>query len=501
MAGREKWITAGLAALLLAAGSSWFVDAAPVDITDGIYDTSEGPDAFADEGDMPTPGEFDQPDQIPPSAQEIPAISEEILEDEAQDAEGYPDVAPEMPYYHPRTDEMLRFNVWAAPIFRAFNHSSVGINEFAIRRARFDVRGALDEDWAYFLAMNFAGRNASLWEAWLEYRYYPAARFKVGQFKEPFSYDQLLSIAWLPFIERSMGAHNLAPARDIGLQMAGDIWDYKFTYAVGIFNGSGPNIEDFSTDKEAAARILISPWYDTGPVWIKNFTVGGSGTWAFKAQALTGRRYVTEADTPFLTFTGPDIRGFPQLATVRQLGEHKRWGVELEWLIRWWKLYGEYIWDRRDNVHRFELAGMPDASAPASALPPLKSIGAKVENRAWYAAMLVTLTGEDEVTDGPIAPRRPFSPFSDCNHGWGAWELGARYEQFRTNEEPFEKKIVRGANEVDAWTIGLNWYPTVHIRFQANVYHADFNKDLSFLTPDRLFRKETAYIFLAQYYY
>jgi hypothetical protein len=216
---------------------------------------------------------------------------------------------------------------------------------------------------------------------------------------------------------------------------------------------------------------------------------------------------------------------------VRQQGRHERWGGELEWMIRWWKVYGEYIWDKSHNVHRFEVvlptmpAGMPAGMAGAgagaggrppgmssgmpagmpasmpSALPPMKKISADVVSRAWYAAMVVTLTGEDEVRDGPIAPRRPFSPFSDCCHGWGAWELGARYEQFRVNEEPFEKEVVRGANKVDAWTIGLNWYPTVHVRFQANVYHADFNKDLSFLTPDRLFRKETAYIFLAQYYY
>jgi phosphate-selective porin len=117
-----------------------------------------------------------------------------------------------------------------------------------------------------------------------------------------------------------------------------------------------------------------------------------------------------------------------------------------------------------------------------------------VTSRAWYASALYMLTGEDEVSDTSVKPLRPLG----CG-GPGAWEVGLRYDNFRTNRAPFDAGLVHGTPEVKAWTVGINWYPTVHIRFWANIFRADFKGPLR--VGERLFDEETAYLIAGQYYY
>jgi phosphate-selective porin OprO and OprP len=424
------------------------------------------------------------PDLNPPSASELPPLLEVNLDDaaELQDDESgcykYP-----KGLFTSAADNPININVWGRIDFRAFNHSSIGINEFLVRYARVNFRGILG-DWAYMVGIKIEGSSSSLWEAYLDYRRWTSFRFRAGQFKEPFSYEQLLQAAWLPFLERAMGPHNLAPGRDIGLQMFGSGWRDRLSYAVGIFNGDGPNTTDTNTSKEAAGRLVLSPWLQTEENWIKNLSVGGSFTTAFMGHKVDGEEFVTEVFTPFLTFGTDDTK------SVYQRGYQQRWGAEVEWLISWFKFYGEYIWEKRHNLVGVFLEDILE--------PPFIDVvhrHVSMVNSSWYAAALFVLTGEREVRNGPIAPCHPLG---HCG-GAGAWELGFRYDAFHTNAAPFDAHIVEGTRNVRSWTVGLNWYPTIHIKMAANVYHADFERNLYFF--GRPFDSETAYIIAAQFYW
>jgi len=79
--------------------------------------------------------------------------------------------------------------------------------------------------------------------------------------------------------------------------------------------------------------------------------------------------------------------------------------------------------------------------------------------------------------------------------GWGAWELAARFSQINLNDGSvgFAQPVgarpnIQGGRQTD-FTLGLNWYPDVGIRFMANwvnvlQYSAPFNRpDLNGIHP------------------
>jgi phosphate-selective porin OprO and OprP len=80
--------------------------------------------------------------------------------------------------------------------------------------------------------------------------------------------------------------------------------------------------------------------------------------------------------------------------------------------------------------------------------------------------------------------------------GWGAWELAARFSQINLNDGTvgFAQPVgarpnIQGGRQAD-FTLGLNWYPDVGIRFMFNWVHvlqlaAPFNRpDINGIHPN-----------------
>jgi len=138
-------------------------------------------------------------------------------------------------------------------------------------------------------------------------------RLAVGQFKVPFSLENLTSSTNLDTINRSQVTEGLAPGRDIGaqgrdagIQLSGarPVGPARVEYAVGIFNGAGINTSDNNNHKDLAARVVIKPAFLAGVAF-----------------------------------------GLAHYAGAAGAGEaaHNRTGAELLYLAGPWKLQGEYI--------------------------------------------------------------------------------------------------------------------------------------------------------------
>jgi phosphate-selective porin OprO and OprP len=153
---------------------------------------------------------------------------------------------------------------------------------FDLRRARIDLKGKLNNNWEYRLQTEFGGGTTKLVDATLKYNYSSKLIFTVGQFKIPFSSENLTPSSRLEFINRSTVTEALVArgkdisgnqlGRDIGAQVNGSFFKLKdFTlidYALAIFNGQGINSSDLNSQKDLAGRILIQP--------IKGLKAGGS---------------------------------------------------------------------------------------------------------------------------------------------------------------------------------------------------------------------------------
>lgn len=80
------------------------------------------------------------------------------------------------------------------------------------------------------------------------YRITPDLSVKAGLFKSPFSYEFLTGAAAIDFVNRSTVVNQLAPNRQIGMQLGGNVSDGKLRYRLGVFNGNGLGINKNSDD-------------------------------------------------------------------------------------------------------------------------------------------------------------------------------------------------------------------------------------------------------------
>jgi phosphate-selective porin OprO and OprP len=96
-----------------------------------------------------------------------------------------------------------------------------------------------------------------------------AFRLKAGQFKAPFSQQQLTSSGNQQLVDRSLLDAFFVPGRQLGLQLWGQIGPQAYPdfvdWRVGVFNGNGRTSTANDNDEfEYVTRVMVSPWGSVG---------------------------------------------------------------------------------------------------------------------------------------------------------------------------------------------------------------------------------------------
>lgn len=337
-----------------------------------------------------------------------------------------------------------------------------GTSSFYLRRVRPTIEGTLFKYFDYKIMPDFGGTggttiNPSIQDAYADVKYWPYARFRAGKFKEPFSLERLQSGTDMAFIERSI-ANYLAPNRDVGFMLHGDVFGNKlFYYELGIFNGvvdGGSTDGDANSDKDFAGRIFLHPFVTTDWDWAKGFGVGFAGT------------YGNDSDDPI---DGTRVRT-DGLSTIYRIasgtvgdGIHSRWSPQFYYYWGPFGMMGEYIWSDQDA--RLENSETGEVTK-----------GRFTNNGGFIQASWV-LTGEDATYKRVV----PYNNFDPANGYWGAFEIAARGATVGLGgafKDGFasRKSSVVNAN---AYTVGLNWYLNNAFRFQVNYTRTDFGQPIS----------------------
>jgi phosphate-selective porin OprO/OprP len=194
---------------------------------------------------------------------------------------------------------------------------------FDIRRARFDLKGNVTPWFSYRIQADLADKP-KLIDGYGEIKLADYFSVTAGQFKIPFSLENLTSSNKLEMIDRSQVVEALVArgkdvignqnGRDIGIQVGGSFLKINnqsfIEYRLGIFNGSGINVADTANEaKDIVGRLIFTP--------IKGFSVGGS--------------YYNGWDKAIK----PDVAGQSQI--------RDRIGLELSYVTPKFSLKGEYI--------------------------------------------------------------------------------------------------------------------------------------------------------------
>jgi phosphate-selective porin OprO/OprP len=158
------------------------------------------------------------------------------------------------------TEGHLRLNAYTQVRYTHWEERHDG---FRLRRARFGLRGQVIENFDYSFQVETA-QSPYLLDARIGIKFPPHTELTLGQFKVPFSLENLTPSSGLDTINRSQTVEKLCPGRDIGAKgrdigviLRGHI--DRIEYTVGIFNGSGINRTDENDQKDIALRLVLYP--------------------------------------------------------------------------------------------------------------------------------------------------------------------------------------------------------------------------------------------------
>ena len=324
-----------------------------------------------------------------------------------------------------------------------------GTNDtFLLRTARPTLEGSLGKLVAFRLTPEFAGDSASIVDAYVDLRFNPAYTLRVGKFTSPVGLERLQSSAALSEIERALPSE-LAPNRDIGVQLQGEFANSEVSYAIGVFNGAVDGRDAATTnpdnDFEYAGRLFFEPFKnDANALSGLGFGIGGS----IGDKHGSGNNFLPRYRTP------GQLQFFGYLSTVLADGQQTRFSPEGYYYRGGFGLLAEYIVSKQ--------------------AVRVGAVREDISNKAWQTTASYVLTGEDTGYRGVLKPSRPFAPGK--NGGWGAFELVGRYSVLEVDEAAFPlfANPSTSANQANSWTLGVNWYLNSNLKLVVNYLHTSF---------------------------
>lgn len=279
---------------------------------------------------------------------------------------------------------------------------ATGNDRFYLRRARLHLQGRFPEGFDFRLEGEFAGgiselsgNRAQLTDAFINWNRFEFVNVRVGQFKSPFGFEQLYLDPRLFLAERTLVNDRLTAGRQVGVQAGGELFNHRFSYATGLFNGTGANTSANDNDRFFwAGRIGIVPW--------EGVVDGHSTRWTFGVNALTSddARLAGQA----AEFGFDDIPGGPNDNIFT--GRRKAGGLDTQFQAGPFELWIEYLRAR---------------------FKPLDAIPARSFDAAgWYVQVAYF-----------AVPK--------------ALQLVTRYDTFDPN-------LTLAGNNTRTWTVGGNWF-------------------------------------------
>jgi len=331
-----------------------------------------------------------------------------------------------------------------------------GPNSFFLRRARPIFEGTIYKNIDFRLMPDFGLGTTVLQDAHLDLRFSPQFQIRAGKYKEPVSLERLQSGADLLFVERSI-ANNLAPNRDVGAMLHGDLSKGTVGYALGVFNGvfdGGSSDGDVEDSKDIAARLFLQPFKNKEGSAAQGLGFGVAATFGRQRDALAGLAYKTAGRSNFFKYDPAAVGA----------GDHRRWEPQLYYFQGPFGLMSEYV--------RSEQGVRKGATR------------ADLTNTGWYVQGSYVLTGE-KATYRSVTPAKPFDPKSGQ---WGAFELAARVGQVHVDRDAFRLGLAdptAAASNAHAYTLGLNWYLNRAVKAQFNYERTVFDRSIKFGSDKR----------------
>ena len=369
------------------------------------------------------------------------AVQSDVLDVEAQDGI--------LVMASPTTKYKLWFDVRAqadgAVFFGAPDYADAIGNGVQIRRARFAVKGQVDENWYGEFDMDLANGLVELKDAIIRYTGLPNWEIQVGNFKENFSIQRNTTSRYLQFMERPMVCSALTPSRHLGFN-AKYAKDWLWVSA-GLFGPEMAGSEEWTymadNNKDygrncgysATGKLVFRPLYKMDNA---SLHIGGAVSYRTPKTSVDPKEYGMYRASA-RNSTSINRKKYMDTDNLAGYDHNLVWTAELAGHWGGLRYEGAFVMD-----HVFF---KPEAVDPA----PKKFWG-------WYAQAGYLLMGGKQRYDANGGKYTKIKP----GKKWGDLELCARYEFLNLNNE----NVFGGCAE--AYTLGLNWWVTSNVKMQLN---------------------------------
>ncbi len=226
-------------------------------------------------------------------------------------------------------------------------------NSFNIRMGRIALEGRIAEDFYWKIQIQFNGntsnlgsspRMVDLFAEWQKYDYF---KVKIGQFKNPFTFENPMHPIDQGFMGYSQNVSKLAGfsdragehasnGRDIGLQLQGDFLKNAngrnlLHYQIGVFNGQGTNTKDVDNQKNVIGGVWVMPMSG-----MRIGAFGWTGSYARKGN------WTETVAAPTSSVTPGAAKEITHTNEVRSLNQN-RYAFSFEYKKDGWTVRSEYI--------------------------------------------------------------------------------------------------------------------------------------------------------------
>jgi phosphate-selective porin OprO/OprP len=334
---------------------------------------------------------------------------------------------------------------------------------FDFRTARVALKGDLTRHFDFEIerAIETEGSGFGEWkDVYLNWSTFDELRVKAGRFKMPFGLEQNTGATDIDFAYRSLASSTIAPGRDRGVMVYGEISGNDLTYEFGVFDDDGDNGELKEPQFVQAGEDLKG----VGPSYAGRLTANLLKPLPV-ADRLKSMRFglaYTTAQIPegLNSLRGQSIYGTEDFfEPVYVKGRRQRFGAQFDWTPGPTGFKAEWMQSREQRI------GQSNRNQDLSDF-----IGT-----GWYASATWFVTGEDK--DDNINPKNPL-----FQGGIGAIEIGARYDRLEFTSaaktgiaftNPRSEHLLGNSDKV--WTFGVNWMLNRWSRIIANAVHETFD--------------------------
>jgi phosphate-selective porin OprO/OprP len=353
-------------------------------------------------------------------------------------------------------------------------------NGFDVRRAYLGLQGRVWEYYTFDVTGNFASTsgsnlsgsqsNSHLDVAWINAEWFKPAQIRLGQFKMPYSVEELTSSRFIDYTERSL-LNQLVPAKEVGAMVWGAPWKGTF-YGLALSNGQGQGGDEVSSQVDGAdfigrvganfAEILghknsiyhLAFDYTDGD--LPTSSNGASGN---LLNVRTEGRGMTFFQVANSSFTGAKLN-------------RQRTGLEGAVALGPVKLQAEWM-------------GADFSGTSAAGVGYDRGVDVYYVSANWW------ITGESWASayrNGTFGRVVPKNNLRWGEPGLGALMVGLRYSHldasdFTTTNPAGTGRLANGfTNAADAYTLGLTWVVAPNLRFYLDYVKTEFDTPVT-ITP------------------